>query len=194
MHIFTRDTLIFSERLWNISSTRLVFFSPSRFLNPCDKLSFTLTWLTPPSLVSPVLPYDWNWTVIATKYIPAGSLTAIFNRPAAWSAPDVLTQQNLSPELERLSVVDFFVLDLGKKRLSCCNLHLTYHDRCILVCVILWTEELIVQYIVWKNLTLTLTNNMHRHILEHVGPVFFKWRKLIHYPLEYEHHKLFFQN
>ena len=41
---------------------------------------------------------------------------------------------------------------------------------------------------------MTLTNNMHRLILEHVGPVFFKWRKLIHYPLEYDHNKSLLNN
>ena len=41
---------------------------------------------------------------------------------------------------------------------------------------------------------MTLTNNKHILILEHVGPVFFKWRNLIQYPLEYDHHKLLIQN
>ena len=77
----------------------------------------------------------------------------------------------------------FFIPDLGKQRLRCCNRHLPYHGRCLFVCVVLWQEELIAHSIECQNFTLTLTNNMHRLILEHVGPLFSKWRNLIHYPL-----------
>ena len=66
----------------------------------------------------------------------------------------------------------FPIPDLGKQRLICCNRHIPYHGRYLFVYLVLWWEELIEQYSEWQNLTTTLTNNMHRLILEYVGPVF----------------------
>ena len=51
--IFTRDTLISFENLWNIPYIRFFLNSVS---DPCDKSLFTLTWLMPPALISTILP------------------------------------------------------------------------------------------------------------------------------------------
>ena len=48
------------------------------------------------------------WTVIEKKDISEGSLAAIFDRTAAWSELDVLSQQNRPPALDRCYAVDFF--------------------------------------------------------------------------------------
>ena len=80
-----------------------------------------------------------------SKDLSEGLLTDILNRPAAWSAYDLLPQQNLPPSIYRFSAVDFFIQDLGKQIFSCWNRHIPYHGKYLFVCVALWLEELIAQ-------------------------------------------------